>query len=143
MRRLIVSPDDATVVPLDGTPLAVVLPEDSMSARTLEERVEHLERKVDSLETLPARVTALEVQISEFRAEVRGEFSATRTSIDETRAEMRDLEGRLRQEMHASDDETRAQMRMLHEDMLARFSLLDEHLGRKQPRKRVAKTPRG
>jgi hypothetical protein len=91
------------------------------------------------LEALPDRITALEVQISEFRAEVRADF-ATRADL---RQEMSALEARLRQEMHASDDETRAQMRVLHEDLLARFSLLDEHLGRKEPRKRAPKTPRG
>ena len=33
--------------------------------------------------------------------------------------------------MRESIDELRAQMLMLHEDVLARFALLDEHLGRK------------
>ena len=43
--------------------------------------------------------------------------------------------------MHASIDELRAQMLMLHEDVLARFALLDEHLGRKPAaRRRAPKT---
>ena len=93
------------------------------------------------LEALPDRVTALEVQISQFRAEVRADFSAARTDL---RQEMSALEERLRQEMHALNSQTMTQTRVLHEDLLARFSLLDEHVGRKPSgRPRVAKTPRG
>ena len=122
--RLIAPRDDATVVRHAFSNCR------GMQPQTLEKRAEKLERRVTALETLPARVTALEVQISEFRAEVRAEFSATRTELC--------------QEMHSLNDETRAQMRMLHEEVLARFSLLDEHLGRKPARRpRVAKTPRG
>ena len=51
---------------------------------------------MEKLESLPERVTALEVQISEFRAEVRAEFSATRTDLS--------------QEMRALNDETRTEM---------------------------------
>ena len=41
-------------------------------------RVEALERRVDGLEQLPDRVAALEVQVLQFREEVRVEFSAVR-----------------------------------------------------------------
>jgi cell division protein FtsB len=83
-----------------------------------------LEHKVETLESLPDRVTALEVQVSEFRAEVRAEFSATRTEL---RQEMRALNDETRLEMRALNDETRAQMRMLHEEVIARFNVLEEH----------------
>jgi cell division protein FtsB len=84
-----------------------------VASQSLEKRVGILEIKVEKLETLPDRVTALEVQISEFRAEVRAEFSATRSE--------------LRGEMRTMNDETLTRMRVLHEDMIARFNLLDEH----------------
>ncbi|HEV8209485.1 MAG TPA: hypothetical protein VGP77_05165 [Vicinamibacterales bacterium] len=115
-------------------------PEAAVTPQTLAQRVEILEQNVENLEILPDRVTALEVQISEFRAEVRAEFSATRTEL---RQEMRALNEETRAEMRALNDETRAQMRMLHEEVLSRFALLDEHLGQKRmPRARAPKTPR-
>ena len=67
-----------------------------MKTHTLDRRVEVLEQKVEKLEMLPDRVTALEVQISEFRAEVRAEFSATRTEL---RGEMRVMGNELRGEI--------------------------------------------
>jgi hypothetical protein len=46
---------------------------------------------------------------------------------------MRELGETLRAEMRAGDEETRRQMRVLHEEVIARFALLDEHLnGRKR-----------
>jgi hypothetical protein len=97
-----------------------------MASQSLEQRVEALERMVEILKTLPDRVgrlddrvANLEVEVSQLRVEVRTGFSATRGSIDELRA----------------------QMLMLHEDVLARFALLDEHLGRKPAaRRRAPKT---
>ena len=79
-----------------------------------------LEKRVEILETLPARVSALEVQISEFRAEVRAEFSTLRQEMA-TKAEMRQLNA-----------QTSAQMRMLHEEVLGRLALLAESNGRKR-----------
>ena len=90
-----------------------------MKPLTIDRRVEIVEQKVEKLEILPDRLTALEVQISEFRAEVRAEFSDTRTG--------------LRQEMRALNDETRAEMRMLHEDVIKRISLINERPGPKKP----------
>lgn len=77
---------------------------------------------MEKQEILPDRVTALEVQISEFRAEVGAGFSATR-------AEMRALN----QAALAKIDETGVQMRVLHEDVIARFNLLEEHSRWKRP----------
>jgi hypothetical protein len=74
---------------------------------------------MQSLEGLPDRVASLEGQVSQFRAEVRVEFSA------------------VREEMRAGDEETRRQMRVLHEEVIARIALLDEHLtGKRSPESR-------
>jgi hypothetical protein len=97
-------------------------------------RVEILEQKVEKLETLPDRVMALEVQISEFRTEVRAEFSATRSELrgeirelgETLRGEMRTMGEGLRGEMRTMNNETCAQMRVLHEEVIARFNLLEE-----------------
>ncbi len=90
-----------------------------MPPQTLANRVAILEHKMQSLEGLPDRVASLELQIVQFRAEVRAEFSAVR---EEMRAEIR-----------AGDEETRREMRVLHEEVISRIALLDEHLnGRKR-----------
>ena len=94
-----------------------------MEPQTLEQRVEHLERRVTLLEELPARVDALGLQISQLRDEMRAEFSATRSRDEETR--------RL---LLKEIEETRAQMLMLHEDTLSRLALTQE--GKPRPRKR-------
>jgi hypothetical protein len=92
---------------------------------TLDRRVEILEQKVEKLEILPDRVTALEVQISEFRTEVRAEFSATRAEMrmlnDQTLAQMRILND----QTLAQIDENRVQMRALHEDVIDRLKIVD------------------
>jgi hypothetical protein len=44
-------------------------------------RIEILERKVESLELLPARMTTLESQISQLADEMRVEFSAIRREL--------------------------------------------------------------
>ena len=98
-----------------------------MPPETLANRVTLLEHKMQSLEGLPDRVASLEVQILQFRTEVRAEFSAVR---EEMRAEIR-----------AGDKETRRQMRVRHEEVIARFALLDEHLnGRKRSPKSAGRT---
>ena len=95
-----------------------------MQQQTLASRVAILEGKMESLEGLPDRVASLESQISQFREEVRVEFSA------------------MRGEMRTGDEETRRQMRVLHEDVISRIALLDENLngrtraGRKPDAKR-------
>lgn len=111
-----------------------------MEQQALDKRVEILEHKVGSLVSLPDRVAGLELQVLQFRAEVRLEFSATRSEL---RQEMADLGSSLRQEMRALNDETRTQMRVLHEAVLSRFALLDEHMGRhRAPRARAPQTDR-
>lgn len=79
-----------------------------MARQTLESRVESLERRVTTLEQLPARMDGLELQIVQLRAEMRDEFSATRGEMvagnDETRRSLRD-------EIRAGDEETRRVLR--------------------------------
>jgi hypothetical protein len=83
-----------------------------MSRESLEARIDRLERRVELLEQLPQRITALEVQIVQLREEMRSEFSAIRVQI----------QGDLR----AGDEETRGLMRVLHEDVIARIATLKE-----------------
>ena len=105
--------------------------------------MEVLEQKVERLEKLPERMDSLELQFVQFREEVRAEFSATRAGLraeiragdEQTRAELRveiragDEQTRteLRAEIRAGDEETRTYMRVLHEEVLSRIALLDEH----------------
>lgn len=74
--------------------------------------MDRLERRVEILEKLPERVTALESQIVQLRDEMRSEFSATRAD--------------LRGEIRAGDEETRRLMRVLHEDVVQRIATLKE-----------------
>ena len=98
----------------------------------LANRVAILEHKMESLEGLPDRVASLDVQISQFRAEVRVEFSAVRE-------EMRGLGDNLQSEI----EETRRHIRVLHEDVISRIALLDENLnGRKRSTESRGRTGR-
>ena len=86
-----------------------------MAERSLTERVHILEQNVQGLETLPARMAAVEAQILQLREEMRDEFSAVRAEI------------------RAGDEETRVQMRVLHEEVIGRIAALSE--GRPRRRK--------
>ena len=77
-----------------------------MAQKSLEERVDMLERRVEILEQLPDRVTAVEEQIVQLRDEMRAEFSTTRA------------------EARAGDEETRRFMQVLHEDLVERIQIL-------------------
>ena len=77
-----------------------------MQPRSAIERIEILEKKVEVLERLPERVTAVESQLVQLRDEMRAEFSATRA------------------EMRAGDEETRRLMRVLYEDVIARLAAI-------------------
>ena len=85
----------------------------------LERRVAILEENMKQLENVPARVTALESQIVQLRAEMHNEFSAVRT-------EMRTEFSAVRAEMHSEFSEVRAEMRVLHEEVISRLALLQE-----------------
>lgn len=98
-----------------------------MADRTLTERVEILEKHVHALETLPARVTAVELQVVQLRNEMRVEFSAVRQ-------EMSVMAAGLREEIRAGDEETRRYMRVLHEEVIGRLATIQE--GRRGRKKR-------
>ena len=64
-------------------------------------RVDRLEQRVEILERLPERVTAIEAQIMQLRDEMRDEFSATRA---EARAGDERVVQTLREEIRAGDE---------------------------------------
>ena len=109
-----------------------------MQQRSMIERIEILERKVEALETLPERVTAVELQLVQLRDEMHAEFSATRAEMragdeeiqrtlrDEIRAGDEETRRVLRDEIRAGDEETRRYMRILHEDVISRLALIEE-----------------
>ena len=79
-----------------------------MARATLTQRVEVLEHTVQDLATLPARVGAVERELTEFRAEVRTQFAGVRAEIRQ------------------GDDETRRYMRVLYEDLIERIKTMGE-----------------
>jgi hypothetical protein len=101
-----------------------------MPEQTLALRVENLERKMDLLENLPERVSAVELQIGHLRIEMREQFSAVR---QEFRADIQAVTSELRAEIQASEEETRRYMLVLHEEVLSRIATIQE--GRSRRRK--------
>jgi uncharacterized alpha-E superfamily protein len=101
-----------------------------MPERSLQERIESLEHNVEAIETLSARVTAVELQIVQLRDEMRHEFTATREEIragdERVRTDLRAEINSLRAEMRDGDQETRRYMRVLHEEVIARIALIQE-----------------
>jgi hypothetical protein len=81
-----------------------------------------LERRVDVLEALPARVASVEWQIVQLREEMRGEFAATRSLLDETRTLVEETRTLIRE----GDEETRRYMRVLYEDVISRMATIQE-----------------
>jgi hypothetical protein len=100
---------------------------------------------VEALETLPARVAAVESQIVLLRDEMRREFAATREQIRagddsvrtelraDIRAEISSLRAELLTVIRAGDEETRRYMRVLHEEVMARLATLQEGRRRRKP----------
>jgi hypothetical protein len=124
-----------------------------MAQESLVIRMDMLERRVEVLEQLPARVAAVESQIAQLRDEMRSEFSATRATTREgdeqvtrtLRDEIRDSNENtvrmLHDEIRAGDEETRRvltermeslfdaherHMRLLHEDLVGRIATMNE-----------------
>ena len=98
-----------------------------MKQKSLEDRVALLENEMQALRDLPGRVTSLEVQMVQFRAEVRAEFSATHekidTKIDHLSAEMHALHAVAMLEMgkavERAMNQTMNHARMLHEEAMS------------------------
>ena len=88
-----------------------------MPNKPVAERLDQLERRVDVLETLPTRMTALEGQIVQLRREMHDEFSAMRgeTQGVETglRGEMQIIATGLRGEMQAIATGLRGEMQAI------------------------------
>jgi hypothetical protein len=116
-----------------------------MPDRTLADRVENLERRVDLLESLPARVSAVELQIVQLRTEMREQFSAVRQEvalgdsglreeIHGLRTELRAEIATVRQGIREGDEETRRYIRVLHEEVVSRIAIIQEGLPRRRRR---------
>ena len=109
---------------------------------------------MEILEQLPERMDSLELQFVQLREEMRAEFSTIRSEIragdEQTRLDLRaeiragDEQTRteLRAEIRAGDEETRTFMRVLHEEVLSRIAVLDEHWNGSARSSRPVKAPR-
>jgi len=104
---------------------------------SLERRIEILEENMEQLRDVPVRLSAVESQIVQLRAEMQTGFSALRGQNDETRREMArlhdetrremvSLTNETRREMTRLNDETNAHLRVLHEEVISRIALLQE-----------------
>ena len=97
-----------------------------------------LERQMQEMRDLPARVTSLESQVLQLRQDMRDEFSATRS---EFRSELAAAVTTLRGEIVSAVTtltiaiaDTNTHMRALHEDALSRIATMEE--GRRPRKKR-------
>jgi len=104
---------------------------------SLERRIEILAENMEQLRDVPLRLSAVESQIVQLRAEMQTGFSALRGQNDETRGEMVRLNDETRRELVRLNDETRREMtrlndetnahlRVLHEEVISRIALLQE-----------------
>jgi hypothetical protein len=132
-----------------------------MPARSLAERVEILEQKVGDLQTLPARVGALESHILQLRSEMHDGFSAILLRLDGHDQRFVSVDQRFDQidqrfdqidqrfdqidqrfdqidqrfdQIDVRFEETHRFMRVLHEEIISRLSLIEEGRGRRKRR---------
>ena len=90
------------------------------------------------MQLLPARIDAVESQILQLRGEMRDEFSAIRERLGNHDRQFEAIERRFLAVNERFDtidrrfDETNRHMRVLHEEVLARISVLQE--GRRRNR---------
>ena len=97
-----------------------------MDGRTLaEDRVEVLEQKVEDLQVLPARVAAVEEQIRQLRGEMHDGFSAVDRRFEAIDLRFEAIDRRF-DGLDERIEETQRYVRVLHEEVLARLSLLQE-----------------
>ena len=95
-----------------------------MSPQPLVTRVERLEQRMTALETVPARVEALESQIVQLRTEMRSEFSAAR-------GEIKAMGDRLA----VAIQEARDHSRVMVEEVIERIARIGEGSNRRPRRK--------
>jgi hypothetical protein len=95
--------------------------EREVSAESVENRLEKLERRVTTLEELPERIDRLELQILQFRGEMRAEFSAVRTEI-------RDGDVMVVTELTEQIEEALRHTSVLFEDAVGRITVVGEGL---------------
>ena len=122
-----------------------------MAPESLEERVVRLEGQMTELRDLPRKVDDLGMQVSQLRAEMRGEFSAVRSEMAggfaAVRSEMAEglaaVRGEMAEGLAAVRGETAeglatvgTQMRVLHEDVINRIGLLQEALPTRPARRK-------
>ena len=100
-----------------------------MPERAIVERVAKLEQRVDLLETMPARLDAIEAQLLQQRLEMHDGFSAIR---GEMRAMGEGLRSDLRGEMHAMSEGLRSdlggEIHALRVEILAKIQAQDDDL---------------
>jgi hypothetical protein len=94
--------------------------------QSIEGRVLTLEQQMSELREIPARVSRLESNISQLRAEMRDEFSAIRSEMAAGFGAVREDMATFRADMIARDEETGRHARMLREDVIARLALTRE-----------------
>src|SRR6187402_3023514 len=93
---------------------------------SLERRIEILEEEMEQLRDVPVRLSAVESQIVQLRAEMQTGFSALRGQNDETRGEMVRLNDETRRELVRLNDETRREMTRLNDETNAHLRVLHE-----------------
>ena len=98
-----------------------------MATQTLAARMDSLEQRISRLEEHPDRLDTLTLQVSQFRGEMRGEFSAVRQ-------EMRELNEASLREMRELNQVTGQRMRVLYEDLVAKMAITGEGTPRKRKR---------
>jgi hypothetical protein len=101
-----------------------------MAERSVANRIGNREQQVESLDPPAARMNALELQISQLRSEVCGEFSAVRGEMrklhDVAMGTARELHQTAMAAMQQLHDTAMVQMRVLHEKVLSRIALLQD-----------------
>ncbi len=101
-----------------------------MTPQPLESRVENLEERVTNIEESVGPGDPAEPQVLPLRTEMRNGFSAVRAELKTLDGRVTTLDGKVTA-LDAKVTDVSTHMRVLHEDMIERFTLMQEG----QPRK--------
>ncbi|MET0167801.1 MAG: hypothetical protein ABW318_22745 [Vicinamibacterales bacterium] len=101
---------------------------------SLERRIEILEENMEQLRDVPVRLSAVESQIVQLRAEMQTGFSALRGQNDETRREMARLNDETRRERARLNDETHREMVSLNDETRREMVRLTDETRREMTR---------